>query len=55
MWSWDAANRRSSTAAEQNSLGLVLTRGCGTSRHCQHVELPGVSVACCDWSLCNSG
>ncbi|XP_045890808.1 uncharacterized protein LOC123960208 [Micropterus dolomieu] len=37
------------------SLDLVLSRGCATSRHCQQTELPGVSVACCDWSLCNVG
>ncbi|KAI9541717.1 hypothetical protein NQZ68_027081 [Dissostichus eleginoides] len=38
--------------AVSGSLDLVLSRG---SRHCQQVELPGVSVACCDWSLCNGG
>ncbi|KAK5871793.1 hypothetical protein PBY51_004652 [Eleginops maclovinus] len=37
------------------SLDLVLSRGCATSRHCQQTELPGVSLACCDWSLCNGG
>ncbi|XP_026176960.1 uncharacterized protein LOC113138612 [Mastacembelus armatus] len=37
------------------SLDLVLSRGCATSRHCQQAELPGVSITCCDWSLCNVG
>ncbi|KAM3611034.1 uncharacterized protein V6R79_012700 [Siganus canaliculatus] len=44
---------RSCLTTYSRSLDLVLSRGCATSRHCQQAELPGVSVECCDWSLCN--
>lgn len=36
------------------ALGIVLTSGCATSRHCQQQELPGVNIYCCDTDLCNS-
>lgn len=36
------------------ALGIVLTSGCATSRHCQQQELPGVRIHCCDSDLCNS-
>ncbi|OCT65322.1 hypothetical protein XELAEV_18041562mg [Xenopus laevis] len=36
-------------------LGMLLTSGCATSRHCQQQELPGVRIHCCDTDLCNSG
>lgn len=36
------------------ALGMVLTSGCATSRHCQQQELPGVRIHCCDTDLCNS-
>lgn len=36
------------------TLGIVLTSGCATSRHCQQQELPGVRIHCCDSDLCNS-
>ncbi|MEE6505134.1 hypothetical protein FKM82_005450 [Ascaphus truei] len=36
-------------------LGILLTSGCATSRHCQQQELPGVRIRCCDTDLCNSG
>ncbi|KAK2911430.1 hypothetical protein Q8A67_003563 [Cirrhinus molitorella] len=39
---------------ESTALGIVLTSGCATSRHCQQQELPGVSIHCCDSDLCNS-
>lgn len=35
------------------ALGIVLTSGCATSRHCQQQELPGVRIHCCDSDLCN--
>ncbi|KAL6463733.1 hypothetical protein MHYP_G00281240 [Metynnis hypsauchen] len=38
---------------ESTALGIVLTSGCATSRHCQQQELPGVSIHCCDSDLCN--
>ncbi|XP_043386755.1 ly6/PLAUR domain-containing protein 1-like [Chelonia mydas] len=34
-------------------LGILLTSGCATSRHCQQQELPGVRIHCCDADLCN--
>ncbi|PWA26749.1 hypothetical protein CCH79_00000923 [Gambusia affinis] len=36
------------------ALGIALTSGCATSRHCQQQELPGVRIHCCDSDLCNS-
>ncbi|MCJ8748515.1 hypothetical protein PDJAM_G00165680 [Pangasius djambal] len=39
---------------ESMALGIVLTSGCATSRHCQQQELPGVNIHCCDTDLCNS-
>ncbi|CAF99201.1 unnamed protein product [Tetraodon nigroviridis] len=39
---------------ESTALGIVLTSGCATSRHCQQQELPGVRIHCCDSDLCNS-
>ncbi|KAJ4926370.1 hypothetical protein JOQ06_008546 [Pogonophryne albipinna] len=39
---------------ESTALGIVLTSGCATSRHCQQHELPGVRIHCCDSDLCNS-
>ncbi|KAK2816243.1 hypothetical protein Q7C36_022514 [Tachysurus vachellii] len=39
---------------ESMALGIVLTSGCATSRHCQQQELPGVKIHCCDTDLCNS-
>ncbi|KAG8447537.1 hypothetical protein GDO86_014875 [Hymenochirus boettgeri] len=36
-------------------LGILLTSGCATSRHCQQQELPGVRIHCCDSDLCNGG
>ncbi|KAM6985403.1 uncharacterized protein FYW47_004987 [Aplochiton taeniatus] len=39
---------------ESTALGIVLTSGCATSRHCQQHELPGVRINCCDSDLCNS-
>lgn len=36
------------------ALGIVLTSGCATSRHCQQHELPGVRIHCCASDLCNS-
>lgn len=36
------------------ALGILLTSGCATSRHCQQHELPGVRIHCCDSDLCNS-
>ncbi|KAM4696843.1 uncharacterized protein WCC33_015558 [Rhinophrynus dorsalis] len=36
-------------------LGMLLTSGCATSRHCQQQELPGVRIHCCDTDLCNHG
>ncbi|KAJ8346885.1 hypothetical protein SKAU_G00282860 [Synaphobranchus kaupii] len=38
---------------ESTTLGIVLTSGCATSRHCQQQELPGVRIHCCDSDLCN--
>lgn len=35
-------------------LGIVLTSGCATSRHCQQQELPGVNIHCCETDLCNT-
>ncbi|XP_067378622.1 uncharacterized protein [Channa argus] len=46
---------RSCITTYSKSLDLVLSRGCATSRHCHQAELPGVSVNCCHWSLCNHG
>ncbi|KAJ7308242.1 hypothetical protein JRQ81_008767 [Phrynocephalus forsythii] len=34
-------------------LGILLTSGCATSRHCQQQELPGVRIHCCTKDLCN--
>ncbi|XP_043838454.1 lymphocyte antigen 6H-like [Dromiciops gliroides] len=34
-------------------LGILLTSGCATSRHCQQQELPGVHIRCCQADLCN--
>ncbi|CAL8282246.1 unnamed protein product [Gadus morhua 'NCC'] len=39
---------------ESTALGIVLTSGCATSRHCQQQELPGVRIHCCGSDLCNS-
>ncbi|KAK6305286.1 hypothetical protein J4Q44_G00240660 [Coregonus suidteri] len=39
---------------ESTALGIVLTSGCATSRHCQQHELPGVRIHCCASDLCNS-
>ncbi|KAJ8006091.1 hypothetical protein DPEC_G00124660 [Dallia pectoralis] len=39
---------------ESSALGIVLTSGCATSRHCQQQELPGVQIHCCGRDLCNS-
>ncbi|XP_062410278.1 uncharacterized protein LOC134100841 [Sardina pilchardus] len=39
---------------ESTALGIALTSGCATSRHCQQQELPGVRIHCCDSDLCNS-
>ncbi|KAL0965471.1 hypothetical protein UPYG_G00281720 [Umbra pygmaea] len=39
---------------ESTALGIVLTSGCATSRHCQQQELPGVRIHCCSSDLCNS-
>ncbi|KAJ8408682.1 hypothetical protein AAFF_G00253170 [Aldrovandia affinis] len=39
---------------ESTALGIVLTSGCATSRHCQQQELPGVRIHCCDSNLCNT-
>ncbi|XP_038137954.1 uncharacterized protein LOC119781533 [Cyprinodon tularosa] len=39
---------------ESIALGIALTSGCATSRHCQQQELPGVRIHCCDSDLCNS-
>ncbi|TWW66108.1 hypothetical protein D4764_20G0001400 [Takifugu flavidus] len=39
---------------ESTTLGIVLTSGCATSRHCQQQELPGVRIHCCDSDMCNS-
>ncbi|KAE8285043.1 Ras-related protein Rab-14 [Larimichthys crocea] len=36
---------------ESTALGIVLTSGCATSRHCQQQELPGVRIHCCDSDL----
>lgn len=36
------------------ALGILLTSGCATSRHCQQQELPGVRIHCCDSDLCNN-
>ncbi|KAG7489553.1 hypothetical protein JOB18_014827 [Solea senegalensis] len=44
---------RSCITTYSQSLDLIMSRGCATSRHCQQAELPGVLVTCCDWSLCN--
>ncbi|XP_055730295.1 uncharacterized protein LOC129818449 isoform X2 [Salvelinus fontinalis] len=38
----------------ESTLGIVLTSGCATSRHCQQQELPGVRIHCCTLDLCNS-
>ncbi|MCI4392576.1 hypothetical protein PGIGA_G00147380 [Pangasianodon gigas] len=38
---------------ESIALGMVLTSGCATSRHCHTEELPGVKIHCCDSDLCN--
>ncbi|KAK2888269.1 hypothetical protein Q8A73_019717 [Channa argus] len=38
---------------ESTALGIVLTSGCATSRHCQQQELPGVRIHCCGTDLCN--
>ncbi|XP_037387815.1 uncharacterized protein LOC119261886 [Pygocentrus nattereri] len=39
---------------ESITLGIMLTSGCATSRHCHTEELPGVRIHCCDSDLCNS-
>ncbi|KAJ8379794.1 hypothetical protein SKAU_G00005720 [Synaphobranchus kaupii] len=39
---------------ESMALGMLLTSGCATSRHCHQQELPGVRIHCCDSDLCNS-
>ncbi|XP_051513877.1 uncharacterized protein LOC127417729 [Myxocyprinus asiaticus] len=39
---------------ESVALGIMLTSGCATSRHCHTEELPGVKIHCCDSDLCNS-
>ncbi|KAG7480477.1 hypothetical protein MATL_G00056480 [Megalops atlanticus] len=39
---------------ESTALGILLTSGCATSRHCHQQELPGVRIQCCDTDLCNS-
>ena len=44
----------SSSSVLPAALGIVLTSGCATSRHCQQQELPGVRIHCCDSDLCNS-
>ncbi|KAK2819180.1 hypothetical protein Q5P01_024741 [Channa striata] len=36
---------------ESTALGIVLTSGCATSRHCQQQELPGVRIHCCGSDL----
>ncbi|XP_025917853.1 ly6/PLAUR domain-containing protein 1-like [Apteryx rowi] len=38
---------------ESAVLGIPLTSGCATSRHCQQQELPGLRIHCCDTDLCN--
>ncbi|KAM8796625.1 uncharacterized protein ACNFOS_009943 [Eudromia elegans] len=35
-------------------LGVPLTSGCATARHCQQPELPGVRIHCCATDLCNA-
>ncbi|XP_065140400.1 uncharacterized protein [Paramisgurnus dabryanus] len=39
---------------ESVALGIMLTSGCATSRHCHTEELPGVKIHCCASDLCNS-
>ncbi|XP_048045350.1 uncharacterized protein LOC125267602 [Megalobrama amblycephala] len=39
---------------ESVALGVMLTSGCATARHCHTEELPGVNIHCCDSDLCNS-
>lgn len=39
---------------ESTALGIVQTRACATSRHCQQHELPGNRITCCESDLCNS-
>ncbi|TRY85580.1 hypothetical protein DNTS_010161 [Danionella cerebrum] len=39
---------------ESVALGVTLTSGCATARHCHTEELPGVNIHCCDSELCNS-
>jgi len=36
------------------ALGVMLTSGCATARHCHTEELPGVNIHCCASDLCNS-
>ncbi|KAA0716342.1 hypothetical protein E1301_Tti001777 [Triplophysa tibetana] len=36
------------------ALGIMLTSGCATARHCHTEELPGVKIHCCGSDLCNS-
>ncbi len=48
------SDRLSSSSVLPAALGIVLTSGCATSRHCQQQELPGVRIHCCDSDLCNS-
>ncbi|XP_034283072.1 ly6/PLAUR domain-containing protein 1-like isoform X3 [Pantherophis guttatus] len=38
---------------ESAVLGVLLTSGCATSRHCQQQELPGIRIHCCNRDLCN--
>ncbi|KAK7165126.1 hypothetical protein R3I94_003486 [Phoxinus phoxinus] len=39
---------------ESVALGVMLTSGCATARHCHTEELPGVNIHCCASNLCNS-
>ncbi|KAL4623347.1 hypothetical protein GN956_G19182 [Arapaima gigas] len=39
---------------ESTALGILLTSGCATARHCHQQELPGVRIHCCNSDLCNS-
>lgn len=53
-WLTDCLFCLSPTSVLTAALGIVLTSGCATSRHCQQQELPGVRIHCCDSDLCNS-